>query len=140
MVEVRTMRTLTIILALAAVTALLVAGPVAAHDVDGNEHSHEEGLYHGWSTLPLVGLTVFVYWGLAIPIALLIYTDANERRLKGTKWAYLLLVPFLGLFALLAYPRAIKGHPRTDIHDPWADGDLISESRKSLAECPPDSG
>ena len=140
MVEVRLMRTSTIVLALAVALALLLAGPVSAHEADGTEHTHDEGLYPGWGTLPLIGLAMLVYWALAIPTALLIYTDANERSLNGAKWARLILIPFVGLFALPAYQRAQRGHPRTDIHDPWADGDRIAESRRSLNEGPSGPG
>jgi hypothetical protein len=132
MVEVRTMRTSTMILVLVLATTLLLAGPVSAHQGDGTEHSHEDGLYTGFGTLPLIGMAIFVYWALALPIALLIYTDASERRLNGARWAGILLVPFVGLFALAAYLMAQRGHPRVDIHDPWADGDRIVDSRRSL--------
>ena len=126
------MRTSMIVLALAVAMALLLAGPVYAHEGDGTEHTHDEGLYPGWGTLPIIGLAMFVYWALMIPTALLIYTDANERRLNGAKWARLVLIPFVGLIALPAYQRAQRGHPRTAIHDPWADGDRIAISRRSL--------
>ncbi len=140
MVEVILMRTQTIILALVVAIALLLAGPAYAHEGDGTEHTQDEGLYPGWGTLPLIGLAMFVYWALALPTALLIYTDAKERRLDGAKWALLILIPFVGLFALLAYQRAQRGHPRTDIHDPWADGDRIAISRRSLNEGPSGPG
>ena len=130
------MRPSILVLALAVATALLLAGPVSAHEGDGTDHTHEEGLYPGWGTLPLIGLAMFVYWALAIPMALLIYTDAKERRLNGAKWAYLIAIPFVGLFAIPAYMWAQRGHPRTDIHDPWAEGDRIAESRRSLSEGP----
>ena len=125
-----------LILTLAVAMALLLAGPVSAHEGDDTEHTQEEGLYPGWGTLPLMGLAMFVYWALAIPVALLIYTDANERRLKGAKWAYIILIPFAGLFAIPAYMWARRGHPRTDVYDPWAEGDRIAASRRSLNEGP----
>ncbi len=125
------MRLSMLILALAVAAVLLLAGPVSAQ---------EEGLYPGWGTLPLIGLAMFVYWALAIPAALLVYTDAKERRLNGAKWAYLIAIPFVGLFAIPVYLRARQGHPRTDIHDPWAEGDRIARSRRSLNEGPPGPG
>jgi len=136
MVEVRKMRTPMIVLALVLATTLLLAAPVFAHQGDGTEHSHEDGLYTGFGTLSLIVMAIFVYWALAIPIALLVYTDAKERRLDGVKWASLLLIPFAGLFALPAYHMERRGHPRVDIFDPWAEGDRIADSRRSLRQDP----
>ena len=130
------MRTLIIILTLAMVMALLLSGAVLAQEGEGIEDTQDEGLYPGWGTLPLIGLAMFVYWALAIPIALLIYTDAKERRMDGAKWARLIMIPFVGLFSMALYHRAQRDHPRVDIYDPWADGDRIADSRRSLNEGP----
>jgi hypothetical protein len=132
MVEVRMMRTSTFAVVLAVFTVLFLAGYVSAHDMGDTEHTHDNGLYPGWGTLPLIGLAILVYWALAVPIALLIYTDAIERRVNGAMCARILLIQLLGLLALPAYLGARKAHLRVDIHDPWADGDRIELSRRSL--------
>jgi hypothetical protein len=132
MVEVIHLRTSSIAIALAVAMVLLLAGPVSGTHVDGADNNGDEGLYPGWGAVSLFGLAMFVYWAFAFPIALLVYTDAKERKLDGARWARILLIPFVGLFALPFYERAQRGYPRTDVYDPWADGDLIERSRRSL--------
>lgn len=112
---------------------LLTAGAVAADHEDVTDES--QGVFHGWGTGPMIIVSIFVYWALAIPIGLLVYTDANERRLDGMRWFWGTMVPFVGLAAIPLYVRARRGHPRVDIFDPWAEGDLLADAK--MAECRP---
>ena len=120
---------LTIYLILA--TILLLAGSVAADHEDVTDE--EQGVFHGWGTGPMIIVAIFVYWALAIPIGLLVLTDANERRLDGNRWFMWTMVPFVGLAAVPLYVRARRGHPRVDVFDPWAEGDRLEAAR--MAEC-----
>jgi hypothetical protein len=119
---------LTTIMIMAAI--LLMAGSVAADHEDVTDE--DQGVFHGWGTGPMIIVAIFVYWALAIPIALMVYTDANERRIDGMRWFWGTMVPFVGLAAIPFYVRARRGHPRVDIYDPWADGDRLAD--KKLAE------
>lgn len=122
---------LTIIMIFAAL--LLMVGSVAADHEDVTDEN--QGVFHGWGTGPMIIVSIFIYWALAIPIGLLVYTDANERRLDGSRWFWWTMVPFVGLAAIPLYVRARRGHPRVDIFDPWAEGDRLEAAK--LAECKP---
>ena len=120
---------LTIYLILA--TIVLLAGSVAADHEDVTEV--DQGVFHGWGTGPMIIVTIFVYWALALPIGLMVYTDANERRMDAKRWLMGTMVPLVGLGAVPLYVRARRGHPRVDVFDPWEEGDQLMEAR--LAEC-----
>jgi len=120
---------LTIYLILA--TIVLVAGSVAADHEDVTEE--DQGLFPGWGTGPIVIVSFLAYWAMAIPLGLMVYTDANERRMNGKHWFMGTMVPFAGLLVVPLYVRARRGHPRVDVFDPWADGDRVMDAR--LAEC-----
>ncbi len=121
---------LTIYLILAAI--LLLAGSVTADHEGVTEN--DQGVFHGWGTGPMIIVSIFVYWGLAIPIGLMVYTDANERRMDGKRWFMGTMVPFVGLGAVPLYVRARRGHPRLDVFDPWAEGDRMTDARRAENE------
>ncbi len=121
---------LTLLLILA--TVLVLAGQVTADHEDATDE--DEGVFHGWGAGPMFVVSIFVYWALAIPIALLVYTDATERKMNGTRWFWLIMVPFVGVISVLAYVQARRTHPRVDVFDPWAEGDRAMELRKARGE------
>ena len=119
---------------------LLVAGQAVADEEDGFDHMDGEdhmdlddfGLL--WGPWPLFGMGFMVYWFLAMPIGLLVYTDAKERRMNGANWLLVIMIPWFGLLAVFPYLVARRGRPRVDIHDPWAEGDRYVESMRSNSE------
>ena len=119
---------LTVYLVLA--TIALMAGYVAADHEDVTEE--DQGVFPGWGTGPIVIASILAYWAMAIPIGLMVYTDANERLMDGKRWFTGTMVPFVGLGVVPLYVRARRGHPRVDVFDPWAEGDRLMDAR--LAE------
>jgi hypothetical protein len=116
---------------------LIVANQAVADDVDGYDHMNGDDhmdvddlalLFGPW---PLFGMGFMVYWFLAIPIGLLVFSDAKERRMKGGIWLFFILIPWIGLLAVIPYLMVSHGRPRIDIHDPWTKGDRYMERMRS---------
>ena len=100
----------------------------------GDDHMEMDDLMLLWGPWPYFGMGFLVYWFLAIPIGLLVYTDANERRMNGALWLLVIMIPWIGLLAVFAYLMARHDRQRVDIHDPWAEGDRYMESMRSSGE------
>lgn len=115
-------------------TLLVTAGPVLADTgggtdhMDGLDHSDNDDYNLLFGPWPFFAMGFVVYWIIAIPIGLLVYTDAQERRLNGKVWLLIIMVPWMGLLAVLAYHMARQGYPRVDVHDPYVEGDLLHDS------------
>ena len=113
-------------------TVLAFTGMAAADHAD--DTNQEDGVFHGWGTGPLLIVSIFIYWALAIPIGLLVYTDAKERRMDARRWLLLTMIPFVGVLTVVPYVYARRDHPRTDVYDPWAEGDRALEIRQARGE------
>ena len=121
---------------------LILAGQAVALEEDEFDHMgdddhmdmDEDDLMLLWGPWPYFGMGFMVYWFFAIPIGLLVYTDAKERRMNGRSWLLVIMIPWVGLFAIFAYLMARHDRPRVDIHDPWAEGDRYMESMRSRGE------
>jgi len=130
------MRRTALILALALGTLLLLAGGAMADTADGDGHMGDYGdmgssdltlLFGPW---PYFAMGFMVYWFLSLPIALLVYTDAVDRRMNGLAWLFAIAVPWVGLLVVPVYMVARRGHPRVVAHDPWAAGDRFADSAR----------
>ena len=120
-------------------TLLLLAGSAVADEEDEFDHMDSGNMDMDdfmllWGPWPFFAMGFLVYWFLAMPIGLLIYTDAKERRMNGANWLLVIMIPWFGLLAVFAYLVARRGRPRVDIHDPWAEGDRYMESMRSNSE------
>jgi hypothetical protein len=105
---------------------LLVASPANAHEENESDH-HNEDHMAGWTTWPSLGMGMLLYWVLAIPVGLLILTDADERGMNGAGWFLLVMIPLFGLVAVMAFLLARRERPRVYKHDPWAEGDRLMD-------------
>jgi hypothetical protein len=99
-----------------------VAGSSLAHEGDEPHDDHYDGHMGGWDEFPLLGMGIIGYMIMALPIALLVHIDARERGANVSIWPFLVLVPWVGLLAALAYVVVRTMGPRTGPLDPEVDG------------------
>lgn len=94
--------------------------PVIAHEGDGTEGPDEFNDHHVdhmvmWWEDPTLLELIGAYLVLAIPIGLLVLMDAGQRGMNASMWFLLVLVPFFGMAAALAY-LVIREQRHTVLH------------------------
>jgi putative membrane protein len=57
----------------------------------------------GWGGWPFMGLWMIGLWLILVVIAVLVYMDAEKRRMNGLLWLVLILIPMFGFVALIIY-------------------------------------
>jgi putative membrane protein len=103
-----------------ALLGLLVgaSGLVSADVADG------DGMHHGdwghmwdWWGVPFMGFWMIIIFVVQVVLAVLVYGDAEARRMNGVLWAILVALPWIGLLFLLVYavvrnekPQGIAAH------------------------------
>jgi putative membrane protein len=91
------------------VLIVVIAGSVAAHDGDGDtgnateDHMHDGDHMAGWWSMGSMGAMSIGYWVIAVPIGLLVYIDADRRRMNAPLWFLLILIPWIGIGAAFIY-------------------------------------
>ena len=70
--------------------------------LDVNGHMYGEHMMNWWG-ISFMGFYMLAVWALFIAIAFLVYKDAQERGMVGLLWFILVLIPGIGIIALLIY-------------------------------------
>jgi putative membrane protein len=61
------------------------------------------GYGHGWG-FPFFGLGMMLVWFvIALIVGYFVYLDANKRGMNGLLWWILILIPMVGILALILY-------------------------------------
>jgi putative membrane protein len=109
MLEVTKMKK--VMLLILALSLLIVSSGTALADGD-DDHMGEDGHMmdwwdgvgsYSWLGIPFMGFMMIGYWLIFIVIALLVYKDAEERKMNGLLWFVLVLLPWIGLLFLVFY-------------------------------------
>jgi putative membrane protein len=89
-----------------ALLGLLVgaSGLVSADVVDGDGTHHGDwGHMWDWWGIPFMGFWMIIIFVVQVVLAVLVYGDAEARRMNGVLWAILVALPWIGLLFLLVY-------------------------------------
>ena len=101
-------------------------------------HMEEEGpmwaMGWNWFGIPYMGFVMLGVWLLFVVIAVFVYRDAESRGMNGLLWFVLVLIPWLGIIALVIYlivredagSRGEKS-PRALLDERYARGEITRE-------------
>jgi len=71
--------------------------------MDTDEHMAGNMMGWFWWGFPFMGYYMLIIWALFILVAFLVYKDAEKRGMDGLLWFILIIIPWIGLIALLIY-------------------------------------
>jgi len=104
---------------------------------DGNDRYVYASPFFGWGMM-LVWLIVFIIIGY------LVYKDANSRGMNGLLWFILIIIPMIGILALILYMilresgahKAVEGTKTAmDIlKERYAKGEITSDEFQKISE------
>jgi putative membrane protein len=80
---------------------LLVTGSALA---DNGDHMDGEGMMNwGWWGSSSMWFWMIGYWFVFVIIGILVYKDAEERKMSGLLWFILVVLPWIGVLFLIIY-------------------------------------
>ncbi|MCD6111534.1 MAG: SHOCT domain-containing protein [Thermoplasmata archaeon] len=69
--------------------------------MEGAEHMGMD--WWGWFGIPYMGFIMLGIWLIFLVIGILVYQDAERRGMNGILWFILVIIPWIGILALLVY-------------------------------------
>jgi putative membrane protein len=113
---------------------ILISGSAVA---DSGDHMDGEGMMDwGWWGSSSMLFWMIGYWIIFVIIGILIYKDAENRKMNGLLWFALIILPWIGILFLIIYLiiREEKGsqtHPQksanTILNERYARGEITRE-------------
>jgi putative membrane protein len=102
------------------------------------------GGYGGWG-FPFFGMwgMMLIWFIVFLVIGYFVYQDANKRGMNGLLWWVLIIIPMIGILALLLYVilRETGGNKITDgktamdiLKERYAKGEITSEQFQKMSE------
>ncbi|MFA5268964.1 MAG: SHOCT domain-containing protein [Methanoregula sp.] len=102
------------------------------------------GGYGGWG-FPFFGMwgMMLVWFIVFLIIGYFVYQDANKRGMNGLLWGILIIIPMIGILALILYVilRESGGNKITDgktamdiLKERYAKGEITSEQFQTMSE------
>lgn len=79
-------------------------------DMDADGHMMD---WDGWWGFPFMGMGMILIWLVFLVIGILVYRDAEKHGMNGLLWFILVIIPWIGIIALIAY-LIIRSDHRTD--------------------------
>jgi putative membrane protein len=113
---------------------LLVTGSALA---DNGDHMDGEGMMNwGWWGSSSMWFWMIGYWFVFVIIGILVYKDAEERKMSGLLWFILVVLPWIGVLFLIIYliirqDRSQQGQPLKSanaiLDERYARGEITQE-------------
>lgn len=99
------------------------------------------GFWMGPFGFGFLGFGMFFWWVIWIVIAYLVYQDAEKRGMNGLLWFILVLIPMVGIVALIIYliVRETQPQPREEkkssieiLKERYAKGEISQEEYERM--------
>ena len=75
-------------------------------EMDGDEH-----MIMDWWGIPYMGFMMIAIWAVFVIVGVLIYKDAERRRMNGALWLILVFIPWVGVISTVVYLIVRANYP-----------------------------
>ena len=74
--------------------------------MDGDEH-----MMMDWWGIPYMGYMMIAVWAIFVIIGVLVYKDAEHRKMNGALWLILIFLPWVGIISAVVYLFVRANYP-----------------------------